>query len=312
MRSFLAASILAFGSFKVSAQLDTSIIQYWHYALCKNLNLGNQLFRISQGSISVGTSSTAMWNIFNAASSSLSKYYYQPSQSNNFSSSYGMILFNLSGANTNCNLTSAITDYINANKVYAWDKQINALTSGLASAGPLSFYFDTVVFDTSSISVDTALTLLYKVNEMNIHFVANYQHYLIFNSRPFSQDSKTSLPNIYNPWYSSCALATAYDDTSFPLWSSSFGSNGFMKYIISSLVVVSGKEVVSVSATSKTTLYSKTVPGAHPDANQFSFQKINSDSLTYSNSTTNDTNNPLLLGVIYNTIDDFIKNTGSN
>jgi len=214
----------------LSNKTKISGIHYWHKQLSNFIGIHADNIKLAQGYMALDNTSFQLWNIYNAMSNNKESIYYNPIQLNNFSSAYGMVLYNLpvqATSDKNCKINAAILKFDSAKKQYAWNKTIDELTSQLNQSKPMSLNVSAEIpnHDNDNASTNYIVTIN-----------ANYQHFLTYYAQPYSQD-KPQLMN-YSPWYSSCALFKAVRDVSSPHWSSTFGSNGYMQNITVALIIV--------------------------------------------------------------------------
>jgi len=217
-------------SLNLSTKTKVSGIHYWHKQLSNFIGIRADKVKLAQGYMTLEKTSLQLWNIYNAMSNNKGSIYYNPSQLNNFSSAYGMVLYNLpvqANSDKSCEINTAILKFDLAKKRYAWNKTIDDLTSQLNQSKPMSLNVSTELPNQDNDNDPTSYVIT--IN-------ANYQHFLIYYAQPYSQDKPQLID--YSPWYSSCALFKAVTDVSSPHWPSTFGSNGYMQNITVALIIV--------------------------------------------------------------------------
>jgi len=112
----------------VEAAMDTLTAQ-WYNAMVTGLGLDPEQFQLYQGANSMMSTSQDMWNMFNAVPPKSINNYYNPSQTNNFSSDYRLILDSLVVTSDsdfqNCmgDFYGQWQDYFKANDPKTWDAQ---------------------------------------------------------------------------------------------------------------------------------------------------------------------------------------------
>ena len=77
-----------------SDAIDTLTKQYYN-AVVAGAGLAPQQFQLGQGSISLGTTSTKIWQMFDSLPPAALNAYFNPSQWNSFGSTYGAVINNL-------------------------------------------------------------------------------------------------------------------------------------------------------------------------------------------------------------------------
>ena len=216
--------------------LEQYAVNFWHTKLSEYVDINATQLKLMPGYSAIENSSYSLWNIFNGMPGYDTDIYYNPSQYNNFSSAYNMILYNFSispSVDKLCDLNDAIIKFSDANGTYAWNKTIDTLFSDLAQSKPMVLTSDT------NVSIDTTASVF------TIKIDAEYQHLLLFYAYPY-----THAGNLidYIPWYSPCILKKAYNNTSNQYWTSAFGANGYLQNItIGLLVAQSGYTCISMS-----------------------------------------------------------------
>ncbi|MGF1735457.1 hypothetical protein [Photobacterium satsumensis] len=96
-------------SSSVNSAMDTLTAQ-WYNAMVTGLGLDPNQFQLYQGPNSLMSTSQDMWNVFNAVPPKSVNNYYNPNQSNNFSSAYNLILEALVPA-SNSSFQNCMGDY---------------------------------------------------------------------------------------------------------------------------------------------------------------------------------------------------------
>jgi len=222
--------------FAQNADFKQRALDYWHTKLSQYIKIDSENVKLAPDFITLGNDSYSLWNIFNATTDYNSTFYYNPSQYNNFSSTYGAILhdYTISASiEPTCNLNTAVLNFVNADGAYAWDKTINNLHSELASGKSMDIESETDIYDDDNITAHTI-----KVN-------AKYQNLLVFYSNPYARYNN-QLSNYY-PWYSPCILKNAFENRSDAYWESTFGANGYLKNITVALIVAkNGKTCITM------------------------------------------------------------------
>lgn len=89
----MARSILATES--SAAEAMQTLTAQWYNAVVSGCGLDPRTFQLAQGFTQLGTTSEAMWNVFDAIPPATVSHYWNPAQINNFSSTYGGVINNL-------------------------------------------------------------------------------------------------------------------------------------------------------------------------------------------------------------------------
>lgn len=279
-------------------------IKCWHDELAKQIGLKKDQFKIRQGAEMVGSTSEWLWNIFNAIPRNDGGIYYDPSRTNQFSTDYGLILSSLPSVPVEkCNLSDALLKYFNASPKYIWDKTRSELLVKLLESKSLKFIFDTTI-------VDTICGAECYISTVSVRIDASFSHAIVFTAAPYTvADKKKPIPENYLPWYTPCVLVEAYDNPNFKLWDAAFGSNGFMRYVLKSLVVVEGEDV-TILANSKKVQYFRNAAGSLPCCtfDKLCCTPVDTTWGTYKSHTKNSSQNTeILLGVSLFSIKDYLE-----
>lgn len=268
---------LLFSNYLLSQPLalrNDKVITFWHKELSKYLNIKEERLKLVPQFMVLDGTSFSLWNTFNATSNYSSTIYFDPSQNNQFSSDYNIVLYNYLVEPTtdkSCNINDAILKYIDAEGKYAWDKTIDNLNSELAKSDPISFNSEvnTLIDDNNSSEI--------------IKIDLSYKHLLVFYSYPYSQLEEPFVDD-YKPWFTPCILKKAYNNKEFKQWEEIFGKTGFLQYITVGFVIAKeGSTCIKVYKSSK------------PDS-----------SPTFSSCVDND-ESPFIIAAIVYTIDDFVN-----
>jgi len=194
----------------VSLAMDTLTAQ-WYNAVVTGLGLSPDQFQLYQGPNSAMTTSQEMWNVFNAVPPASINNYYNPSQINNFSSDYGLILGALVPASDssfqNCmgDYYGKWSSYFNDNDPNTWDAEgvSNLFNSWAMRNAP------------GKAGCVTGLTNIY-INPINIavNKFASAKDQYAYNetvdamksslaggaTKSFSMDSATATSNVSHTW----------------------------------------------------------------------------------------------------------------
>lgn len=229
---FLAIIQLASGQYH---NLQRKGYEYLRNKVSDNLGLDKNQFQLAQLNEPVGNTSFWLWHIFDAIPSYTDGPYYNPSQYNNFSSDYGLLLYQskISKTDKPCNLNDAMLTYYNADQHYIWDKSINDLSSELEKGQMLTINVDTTIVDcTDSCGI------------VNIVICAHLNHIIVFYAYPYSQiDTSNNNTFLYKPWFVSCYLNAAYNNINQSVlssinWENAFGLSGYMQKLCKAIIVV--------------------------------------------------------------------------
>lgn len=135
-----ATRVLKTAQLRATAATDGSIQQamqtlnaQWYNALTSGLHLDPSTFQLMQGNSVVGTLSETLWTIFDAVPPLSVNNFYDPSQFNSFSASYGAIINNLNQPGSN-QFQNDMGDYYPA-----WSSFLNQQTS-LPSGGLMALF----------------------------------------------------------------------------------------------------------------------------------------------------------------------------
>jgi hypothetical protein len=101
---------------QVNEAMQTLTAQ-WYNALVTGLGLSDQSFQLYQGPNTMVDTSQLMWNIFNAVPPKAVNNYYDPTQANNFTGVYGLILDALV-ANPDTSFKNCMGDYYDVWQAY--------------------------------------------------------------------------------------------------------------------------------------------------------------------------------------------------
>jgi hypothetical protein len=96
-----------------------------------------------------------------------------------------------------------------------------------------------------------------KVSSAGVEIDAEFTHLATFTTGPLAQPSSDPTLKAYKPWYYSDAINLAYHNDDYfvwnqtpPSWAETFGPSGNLRYLTTSIVVVSGVTVTTTSAAS--------------------------------------------------------------
>jgi len=171
-------------------------------------------------------------------------------------------------------------------KAYAYTITIEDLKNNLASAPSRSFSLDTktastdishtwaegstsVFFDFFSFGGGTNYdSLSEKTTSSGLTIDVKFDSVATITAGPLAKPSSDPILQNYTPWYDSAALARAYgtkDNTIWkhgsPSWETTFGENGNMQYITTSLVIVDGIYVSTTTEANYTSSEQTTITG---------------------------------------------------
>jgi len=186
-------------------------------------------------------------------------------------------------------INQAILKFSSAADKFAWDRTIDELTSALKQAptktytldsntessdvkhtwanGNTSFFFDIFSFGGGA-NYDQ---LSEKVLKSGLKLDVSYDHVTTFVAGPLSQENQNNpILKTYSPWYSSAALALAYQTKDNTVWSPSgmtswekeFGANGTFQRTTSSIIAVDGIKCTMTSTATFDSSEQQTITGA--------------------------------------------------
>lgn len=215
-----------------SPNLNYISATFWHDVLAQEISVNKSMFKLYPGTVSVGSTSVWLWNIFNAVVSTNDVIYYNPVQLNSFYSDYGLLLYKTKTSafvDKVCPLNDAILKFSSTENKYAWNKTIENLSVELQSSKPEKINRDTTVI----ISGDTTL----------VKVEAAFDNFVVFYSYPYAvKDSLNPILKNYNPWFTNCIFKKMYLNTNQQMlnqvdWETAFGKNGYLQQICVALVV---------------------------------------------------------------------------
>ncbi|MBP1641247.1 MAG: hypothetical protein H6Q17_2830 [Bacteroidetes bacterium] len=113
----------------------------WYNTMVAGLHLSDQSFQLYQGPNTLITDDQLMWNIFNAVPPKAINNYYNPSQVNNFTGNYGLILGALVATPDTSFKSCLGDDYYNAWQTYFKDYRQKHVEADLTNAKTISNIF---------------------------------------------------------------------------------------------------------------------------------------------------------------------------
>jgi hypothetical protein len=166
--------------------------------------------------------------------------------------------------------------YQNFGKAFAYNKTIEDLTNAMTASTPGKSVYMNSATTSSDVSKTWANgkvigeydffegegsadydSLSTQIAEAGVEINATFNHVLTFTAGPLSAPSQDPILSSYVPWYDSEALNLAYANnnnfvwgTGAPTWAETFGPDGNLQNLLTSIVVVSGVTITTTSSAS--------------------------------------------------------------
>ncbi|MDN5870232.1 MAG: hypothetical protein L0H73_05870 [Nitrococcus sp.] len=261
----------------------------WYNAVVRYCGLSAASFQLTSGNIPLGTTSTALWSIFDMVPPDAFENY-NPAPGNSFSTNYGAILTALKPGGL---ASAALASWNNAggfDAVKAYDRTVTDLRNGLNGVPGATVSF-VVGKDSADLSgawaqqgSETEGGLFRRSSQGSTRRVVppplqpgtvvevRFDHVLTFVAGPLSKKNPLDVElRNYKPWYNSAALKLALDDRRAwcdpSHWPTYFkAGTGSLLRCITSIVVVDGvTSITRPAAASKTLEVELPTPGIKPN-----------------------------------------------